>query len=124
MSHANRRIAHRREVVRSWEASGLSAAAYARLIGASQWTLYSWRKQLRSRRLSAGRGPRSTFVEIVSATAATASATPPLVAPADRGSELELLVADDLVLRIRRGFDAATLRRIVAALRVVGTEGE
>lgn len=127
-------VAHRRAIVKSWEASGLSAAEFARLTGERQWALYSWRTQLRRERgrPRSGSGAEAAFVEIVPAT--EAPAPPPIPASPVRSAEIELVLsgsgagptagAGEIVLRIPRGFDAATLRRVVDALRPVGAGDE
>lgn len=125
-------VAHRRAIVKSWEASGLSAAEFARLTGERQWALYSWRRQLRRERGRPRSGAEAAFVEIIPATEVPAPS--PMPASPVRSAEIELVLSgsgvgataggDELVLRVPRGFDAATLRRVVDALRPLGPGDE
>ena len=124
MSHRIRGAANRREVVKSWERSGLSAAQFARLIGASQWTLYGWRRQLRAGANGASRAPEPPFVEVVPATERSEPGSAIGVVPrpvATASVPLEVVVGD-IVVRVPHDFDARTLRRVVAALRTSPTE--
>lgn len=91
----------RRALLGEWARSGLSAAAFARRAGVSCWTLYSWRKARRR----AG-DLRAGFVEL---SAVRAPESPVHGA-------LELVLSGGQVIRVADGFDATTLRRLVAAL--------
>ena len=97
------------ELIERWGESGLTGAAFARREGLNAGTLSYWKWRLRREgrrtalaRRGSGRGP--AFVEVV--------ATIPTVA--DR---IEVVVDGKLVVRVPDGFDDATLRRVLAAVR-------
>jgi hypothetical protein len=83
--------------VRRWRASGQSAAAFAALEGVKPTTLQWWSSQLKSALAPHG------FIEVVQP-----------AAPAN--GVIEVILADDLRIRVSGQFDPAVLRRVVAAL--------
>jgi hypothetical protein len=87
-----------------FDASGQSAAAFARSRGIRSWRLYH---ALNRRRGNVrGRKPQPAFVPVNVVGAA----------PVITSSSLELLLAGGHRLRIDADFDAALLRRVVEAL--------
>lgn len=107
------KAADARVVVDAWRASGLSMAAFARDVRCSEKRLARWVKSLGRGREEAVRNGRAgcdatrpadevalQFVELAR------PASPPVL-------EVEIGGA---VVRVPRGFDAVTLRQIVAAL--------
>lgn len=84
-----------------WQASGLSVAAFCRRHGVAEARFYAWRRTLARRD-------------------AAALAFVPVQVVAEPGSEpdgtLEVVLANGRRLRVPRGFDAATLRQLVAVL--------
>ena len=86
------------EVIERWRASGQSVAAFCRAEGVSQGTFYAWRKRL-------GGPRRLAFVPV----RIVADARPEPVA-----ATIEIALADGRVVRVRPGFDAATLGRVLA----------
>ena len=86
--------------VEAWESSGLSVRAYAQREGLAIESLASWKRRLRP----AG-GAQTSFVPIVVEPG-----------PMRRAEALELVVGNDMVLRIPADFDEATLARVVRAL--------
>lgn len=98
-------------MVRAQEISGLSVSAFAKKHGLAPERLYWWRGRV-------GRGPKP------SRQAPLAEFLPVRVVQSDGGSRasgdtdatLELAVGASAVIRLRRGFDAALLRSVVAAL--------
>jgi hypothetical protein len=82
--------------VRRWRASELSAVAFAALEGVNPSTLQWWSSQLRSL------VPHG-FIEVLQP-----------VAP--ENGVVEVILPDDLRIRVSGHFDPAVLRRVVAAL--------
>jgi len=118
-------------LVERWQRSGLAAKEFAAAEGLVASTLSWWKWHLRAKARSSkkkrvsekGRAPKKRqapkkrvrrarardnapirLVELVAPEAAFVSETP-----------VELVLGDDVVVRVRRGFDADTLRRLVAA---------
>src|SRR5580704_6256895 len=92
---------HWRQHFRDWEASGLSARVFCARRGLSQQSFYAWRRQLR-RRDSA----KPLFVPIRLRDDRSAPA----------GHALEVLLASGRRIQVAPGFDAATLRELLAVL--------
>jgi hypothetical protein len=91
-----------RQWLRDWRSSGLSVRAFCRLRGLSEPSFYAWRRTLQQR-------PAAPFVPVrVVADEAPATASP-----------LELVLAGGRLLRVGPGFEAATLRQLLAVLEEV-----
>lgn len=90
-----------RERFRQWRSSGLTVRAFCEERRLSQPSFYAWRRVLAERDAEA-----AVFVpvEIVSELPAVARAP------------LELVVGEQHVVRVAVGFDAVTLRRLLAVL--------
>jgi transposase-like protein len=96
--------------VARWVASGLTGAEFAAREGVKEATLRHWKWQLaRDGRLLDGMNEKPRFLEVVG------SFEPARPAP-DDDAALELLLDGGRRLRIPRGFDEATLRRLLAVL--------
>lgn len=93
--------AHR---VEDWEASGLTAAAYARKTGISDRSLRWWKWQLKARGFKSEPKTPLTFVEMTSAMAR---------------EPFEVVLENRVRVRIPHDFDAAALERL---LGVVGRQ--
>jgi transposase len=93
-----------RGLVADWQASGLSVRAFCRRRLLSEASFYGWRRELRERDAVAG---RSAFVpvQVVDSEAA--------VSP---GFGIEVVLSGERSVRIGPGFDADTLRRVLAVL--------
>jgi transposase-like protein len=95
-----------RRMVRQWRRSGLSVRAFCRLHDLSEPSMYAWRRTLAQR-------DADTFqfvpVEVVPEEPSHA------VGDGDQG-RLELVLRDRRRLRIAPGFDADTLRQVLAVL--------
>ena len=89
------------ERVERWQRSGQTAQQFAAREGVSPTTLIWWRGALRR----AGQASPS-FIEVVA---------PP---SANEGGCIELVLREGLRIRVSGAFDAAVLRRVVAALEV------
>ena len=101
------------ELLEQGERRGRSLRETARGAGLPLAALYGWRKRLRSEAAAAIRPrarPRAGFVELV----AESSLTPARAATS--GSAIELLSELGVRIRVSDGFDAALLRRVIAAL--------
>ena len=110
---------HWRQLLQRWRSSGLSVRALCQAPGLSEPSLYAWRRIL-AQRDAAAPAPRS---HVANPRAARPAFVPVHVRADDRTEVnppeegcLEVLLAGQRVLRIRRGFDAATLQRLLAVL--------
>jgi hypothetical protein len=104
------------ERVCRWQSSGLTAQAFAEEAGLNAATLSYWKYQLRrerragksaasKHRTSLAKSARPTFVEATAAANASAIAS------------LELIVRDDITVRVPIGFDEDTLARVLRIAR-------
>ena len=88
------------KLVARWEASGESAAVFARHVGANAMTLYRWRRELRS----AEPGPAlSKIVEVRPARMAT-------------DERFEVRLGDGRSVEVPPSFDAGALERLLRVL--------
>ena len=123
-------------VVERWQRSGVSAKEFAAAEGLVASTLSWWKYHLAKKRV-----PKKAVVEKAAprrrrkkrmqrARKAGENAEPirlvELVAPrasaAASEAPLELVLGGDVVVRIQRGFDAETLRRLLAVFRSEDTQ--
>jgi transposase-like protein len=117
-----------RLAVSEQRASGLSVRAFCRREGLSDASLYAWRRRLAEREVTEpgdqlGDGPLrcdgslapGDFVEVALNDELREAEVKPVV-PTAQGSPIEVLLPAGPVVRVSRGFDAATLRRGVEAL--------
>ena len=122
-----------RRAVRQWRRSGQSIRAFCRERGLSEPSFHGWRRTLAERDQAATKARQATrlaskrkkqeqngsvgrtFVPVqVVASAASALATTATALAATGG--IEIVVGAGRVLRVARGFDAATLQRLLAVL--------
>jgi hypothetical protein len=90
-----------RRWIGDWQASGLSARAFCERRGLTVARFYAWRRVLERRDAE-----KAAFVPVqVVADAVLAQA-----------SALELVLTDGRAVRVAPGFDAATLRQLLAVL--------
>lgn len=89
-----------RRWLRDWQRSGLRAAVFCRRYGLAEKHLYRWRRILAERDAE-----QATFVPVRL-----------LTENAAQDGALEVLLACGRRLRVRKGFDAATLRQLLAVL--------
>jgi hypothetical protein len=94
-----RRQTEWRDRVERWRASGLSAEEFAREEGVKAGTLRHWAWYLGRQREKASE--RSAFVEVVTTVSSR---------------ELEIVVRDEVRIRVPPDFDEATLRRVLAIM--------
>jgi hypothetical protein len=90
-----------RRWLREWRASRLSVRAFCEGRGLAEHTFYAWRRELNRR---AGESTAFVPVEVVAAAAP------------DPTAALELVLSGGRTLRVAPGFDAATLRQLLAVL--------
>src|SRR5262245_18705968 len=90
-----------RRWVEQWRGSGMSVRAFCDRHGLATASFYNWRRVLARR---AAEEPAFVPVQVV------ADAVP------TRTSALEVVLADGRAVRVAPGFDAATLRRLLAVL--------
>jgi hypothetical protein len=100
-SRDERKAREWRRRVREWRTSGLSVRAYCEQVGISEPNFYAWRRELDRR-------------------AAETSAFVPVRIVENQGSSknghLEIILAGGRSVRVAPGFDAATLRQLLAVL--------
>jgi len=95
-----------RETFRRWRCSRLSVQAYCQQQGLSETSFYAWRRTL------AARDAEAMPFAAVRVLPEEPSGVPDQAAT----GALELLLANQRVLRIAPGFDEATLRRLLPLL--------
>src|SRR5436305_11536166 len=91
--------------IAQWRTSGLSVRDFCARHGLATPHFYAWRRRLQRRAVEQG-----PFLPVQ-----VVAATPPPPA-----SSLEVVLADGAVVRVPAGFDAATLRQLMAVLREEG----
>ena len=92
-----------RTMLQRWRQSGLSVRGFCARHGLARPSFYAWRRTL------AQRDAEVQFVPV-------RLAAEPTAAPSNGGAALELLLNGRRLLRIGPGFDAATLKRLLALL--------
>jgi hypothetical protein len=90
-----------RRWIGEWRASGLRVRAFCERSGLALPTFYAWRRTLERRARE-----KAAFVPVQ----VVADAVP------DRASALEVVLSDGRTVRVAPGFDAATLRQLLAVL--------
>ena len=88
-----------RGVRNEWAGSGLSKAAFCREQGVPVWQFYYWQRRLQ---------------ELAAAAASEAPGFAEVSASADRDSGVRLRLHEGLVVELEPGFDAGTLRAVLA----------
>jgi hypothetical protein len=91
-----------RQRIRDWQDSGLSVRGFCARLGLSQPSFYSWRRELQRRDCA-----KPLFVPVNLRTDQ---------APAPVANPLEVVLTSGRTIRVTSGFDAATLRQVVAVL--------
>ena len=93
---------HWRQHIRDWQDSGLSVSAFCARRGLSQQSFYGWRRELQRRD-----SEKTFFVPVRLRKDDPAAAA---------GEMLEVLLASGRRIRVPAGFDAVTLRQLLAVL--------
>jgi len=98
--------------VEQWAESGLSARVFAKRAGINANTLSYWKWRL------AKSGPPSSASNANGFAASFVEVTAPIASNRFNSSEapLEVVLPDDIVVRVRTDFDAVTLRRVIDVL--------
>jgi transposase-like protein len=100
-----------RDVVRQWRQSGSSIAAFCAAHGLPVSSFYAWRRTI------AQRDERATGQAKSAASSGELPAFVPVrVTPAAAAPALEVVIGPGRVIRVLPGFDAATLRHLLAVL--------
>jgi hypothetical protein len=94
-----RKEAFWRRVVARWQRSGQTGRAFCRDAGLSEPSFYAWRRELARRDAAT---PRFLPVHVLPDT--------------DPATPLEVVTPAGHVIRVHAGFDAATLRELLATL--------
>jgi transposase len=90
-----------RRWIGEWQASGLSARAFCQRRGLTVASFYAWRRVLERRAAE-----KAGFVPVQVVSDAVSTQT----------SALEVVLTDGRTVRVAPGFDAATLRQLLAVL--------
>jgi hypothetical protein len=103
--------------VQRWQRSRLSVRDYCARYRLSEPSFYFWRRSLAERGLltPVGTNPAQRDTDAVPATPLFVAAT--LADAAAAPQPLEVVFPDGLTVRVAAGFDAATLRHLLALLR-------
>ena len=91
-----------RRRIEQWQASGLSVRDFCARHGLATASFYNWSRVLERR---ASERPAFVPVQVVAD------------APPARAGALEVVLADGRTVRVAPGFDAATLRQLLAVLQ-------
>jgi len=106
--HETHRSVFWRRHIEAQRDSGLSVCAYCQEHGLTQVSFYQWRKRLSSeQRPAEAQPPVFVPVRIVQPAVESTGAEP---------ASLEVALGNGRVVRVRPGFDAATLVELVSAL--------
>jgi hypothetical protein len=97
-------------LVSEFEQSGMGRKEFCAAHGLSVHTLDAWRKRI----AQSGSQKKIVPVEIVENRRASVGSI--RAASAERNGKLRVMLADGLRIEVERGFDAAELRRLIAAL--------
>lgn len=106
-----------REMVRRWRQSGVTIRDFCEAHGLSEPSFYGWRRELAKRDEDARERRAQTNAGSQRRPANDLPAFVPLrVTPSVPASTLEVVVGAGNVVRVAPGFDAATLRSLLAVL--------
>jgi transposase len=100
-----------RDHVTGWKSSGLSLRLYSEEHGLKAGTLGYWNSRLKAR--AADAPASSAGPEAKAAFLAVRVAEPTVTMPEPRDDRIELALPGGWVVRVSRGFDAATLDRLL-----------
>jgi len=99
--------------IEQWTQSGLTGAEFAQQIGVKESTLRHWKWKLdklsRTQGVAPARAPGDAFVELIAPTGGTSAV---LTAP----EPFELVLGNELRVRIPARFDADALQRLLDAV--------
>jgi transposase len=107
-AHGDSKEPYWRQVLARWRSSGLSVRAYCETQGISLQSFYRWRRELQRRDRAR---PQFLPVRVVAE---------PVASDGDGGA-IEVVLTNGRCLRVRPGFDRATLVRLLDVLGDGGT---
>lgn len=105
-----------REMVGRWRRSGVTIRDFCAEHGLSEPSFYGWRRELARRDQEARERPARTKARPARCAKSLPAFVPVRVTPVEPASPLEVVVGAGHVVRVAPGFDAATLRRLLAVL--------
>jgi transposase-like protein len=109
-----------RRMVRVWRRSGLSIRAFCAEHDLAEPSFYAWRRIVAQRDQESARGrtkpERGDARGVVSASDDTPVFVPVRVIDVSTSVPFEVVLERGRVVRVQRGFDAATLRQLLAVL--------
>jgi len=106
-----------REMVQRWRQSGVTIRDFCDAHGLSEPSFYGWRREIAKRDGQTGERSTRTSARSARRHASGLPAFVPLrVTPTEPASALEVVVGAGHVVRVAPGFDAATLRSLLAVL--------
>jgi hypothetical protein len=106
-----------REMVGRWRRSGVSIRDFCDAHGLSEPSFYAWRREIAKRDEQARERPARTSARSARRPEGGLPAFVPLrVTPTEPAPALELVVGAGHVVRVAPGFDAPTLRSLLAVL--------
>ena len=100
-----------RDHIAGWKSSGLSLRLYSEKHGLKAGTLGYWNSRLKAQAadaLTSSAGPEAAATFL-----AVHVAEPAVSVPEPRDDRIELALQGGCVVRVSRGFDAATLKRLL-----------
>ena len=112
-----RKQQHWLEHIQRWQSSRLSVRDYCDRFGLSQASFYLWKRTLRQRGLLPGTRPSATRSPRARAPQAPRFLPVALSGLDAAAGRIELVLPDGCTLRVPAGFDAPSLRQLLALLR-------
>jgi len=101
-----------------WQGSHLSVRDYCERLQLSEASFHAWKRTLQRRGLLAATAPIGARSPRADAPAKAPLFLPVTIAAADMApGHIELVLPDGLTVRVAAGFDAQTLRQVLAVLR-------
>lgn len=105
-----------RDMVRRWQRSGVSIRDFCDVHGLSEPSFYGWRRELAKRDEEARERRAKSNTRSPRQATDLPAFVPLQVMPTESASALEVVVGAGHVVRVAPGFDAATLRSLLAVL--------
>jgi transposase-like protein len=105
-----------REMVGRWRRSGVTIRAFCAEHGLSEPSFYGWRREIARRDEPIGERSARTGARSVRQAKGLPAFVPLRVTPPESAATLEVVVGAGHIVRVAPGFDAATLRHLLAVL--------
>src|SRR5262245_4923224 len=109
-----------RRMLQRWQRSGLNIRDFCAQHQLPEPSFYFWRRTLAQRDPPPPTGRPAATTAVSSTSDGSGDSSTPLFLPlrlSPAAAMLELVVGEDLVVRVPPGFDPATLQRLLATLR-------